>query len=41
MSKKEQRELKLLNFLFLQELQVQIICMPEVLMFEHSIVRPN
>lgn len=41
MSKKEQSELRLLSFLFLQELQVEIICMPEILMFEHSIVRPN
>ena len=41
MSKKEQRELKLLMFLTMQELAVQIIFMPDVLMFEHSIVRPN
>jgi len=41
MSKKEERELKLLMFLTMQELAVQIIFMPEVLLFEHSIVRPN
>lgn len=41
MSKKEQRELKLLMFLTMQELAVEIIYMPDVLMFEHSIVRPN
>ena len=41
MNKREERELKLLMFLTMQELAVQIIFMPEVLMFEHSIVRPN
>jgi hypothetical protein len=41
MSKKEKRELKLLMFLTMQELAVQVIFIPDVLMFEHSIVRPN
>ena len=41
MSEKEMRELKLLSFLIIQELAVQIIYMPDVLLFEHSIVRPN
>ena len=41
MSKKEQSELKLLMFLTMQELAVQVIYMPEVLLFEHSIIRPN
>ena len=41
MSEKEMRELKLLSFLIIQELAVQIIFIPEVLMFEHSIIRPN
>jgi hypothetical protein len=41
MNKREERELKLLMFLTMQELAVQIIFMPEVLLFEHSIVRPN
>jgi hypothetical protein len=41
MSKKEIRELKLLSFLIIQELAVQIIYMPDVLLFEHSIIRPN
>ena len=41
MNKREERELKLLMFLTMQELAVQIIFMPDVLMFEHSIVRPN
>jgi hypothetical protein len=41
MSKREERELKLLMFLTMQELAVQIIFMPDVLLFEHSIVRPN
>jgi hypothetical protein len=41
MNKREERELKLLMFLTMQELAVQIIYMPDVLMFEHSIVRPN
>jgi hypothetical protein len=41
MSKKEIRELKLLSFLIIQELAVQIIFIPEVLKFEDSIIRPN
>jgi hypothetical protein len=41
MNKREERELKLLMFLTMQELAVQIIFMPDVLLFEHSIVRPN
>lgn len=41
MNKREERELKLLMFLTMQELAVQIIFMPEVLLFEHSIIRPN
>ena len=41
MNKREERELKLLSFLIMQELAVQVIFMPDVLMFEHSIVRPN
>lgn len=41
MSKKEMRELRLLSFLMVQELAVEIIFLPEVLMFEHSIIRPN
>jgi len=41
MSKREERELRLLSFLFLQESQVQIIFMPEVLVFRDSIIRPN
>jgi len=41
MNKKEERKLKLLSFLLVQELAVEFICMPEVLMFEHSIIRPN
>ena len=41
MSEKEMRELKLLSFLIIQELAVQIIFIPEVLMFEDSIIRPN
>ena len=41
MSKREERELKLLMFLTMQELAVQIIFMPDILLFEHSIVRPN
>ena len=41
MNKREERELKLLMFLTMQELAVKIIFMPDVLLFEHSIVRPN
>jgi len=41
MNKREERELKLLMFLTMQELAVQIIFMPDILLFEHSIVRPN
>jgi len=41
MSKREERELRLLSFLMVQELAVEIIFLPETLMFEHSIVRPN
>jgi hypothetical protein len=41
MNKREERELKLLMFLTMQELAVQIIFMPDVLLFEHSIIRPN
>lgn len=41
MSKKEMRELKLLSFLMVQELAAEIIFLPEALMFEHSIIRPN
>jgi hypothetical protein len=41
MSKKEMRELRLLSFLMVQELAVEIIFLPETLMFEHSIIRPN
>ena len=41
MSKREERELKLLSFLMIQELAVEIIYMPDILSFEHSIIRPN
>lgn len=36
-----EKEVKLLVFLVSQELAAQIVFMPEVLLFEHSIIRPN
>ena len=41
MSKKEQKELKLMMFLIQQELAVEFIFLPEVLKFEDCIIRPN
>jgi|AACY02.4.fsa_nt_gi hypothetical protein len=41
MSKKEERELRLLSFLVMQELAVEFIFLPGVLKFEDCIIRPN
>jgi len=41
MSEKEIMKLRLMGLLLIQEMQIEIIYLPEVLSFEHSLVFPN
>ena len=41
MSREEYLELKLIAFLVTQELACEVIFLPDILKFEHAIIRPN